>query len=301
MFYFLSLLAGALISVSVLFNGALSEQHGVYFAPVIIHITGLIIISLIVMIARIRPFAEKQKWWLYMGGVIGFITVISNNIAFGRISVSAILAISLLGQTMVGLVIDQYGWLSTPKHLFNKWRIVGLILTLAGIAVMMEGTFDLLAVTVSFIAGLGIIIARTLNGRLADLTDIRTSTFFNYLTGLLTAILIFLFFLFVEGEGVYITAISFSPEVFMYMGGAAGVCLVLILNFTVTKVPAFYLSLLLFIGQVFTGIVIDTIRDGSLSVRILIGGILVTLGLCTDLYLAKVKGTSKKGSIHENS
>ena len=287
MYYFLSLLCGILISVTVAQNGALAQQFGINFSSIFIHITGLIIISAIVMIKHERPFAKKQVWYLYLVGAIGVLTVACNSLAYGRISVSAILALILVGQSVTGLAFDQFGWLGMQKHPFNKRRIIGLLLTIAGIVVMID-RFDFIAVSLSVLAGTIIVISRTLNAKLAELTSVRISTFFNYVVGLSVAIIVFL--LLGKNEPVY-TRLVFSPDFFMYFGGTLGVCLVLTSNIVVTKVSAFYLSLLIFVGQVFTGIIIDAVISGSFSESILIGGILVAAGFCLDIVLGT---TSRK-------
>jgi len=60
-------------------------------------------------------------------------------------------------------------------------------------------------------------------------------------------------------------------------------------NITVVKVSAFYLTLLIFIGQIFSGILIDAVISGEFSARILTGGILVAIGLCVNLLLDRKK------------
>ena len=107
MFYFLSLLSGVLVTVSVFFNGRLSETHSMHLSTVIIHIAGLIVITTIMLIRRENPFAKAQKWYLYAGGAMGVFILVCNNMAFGRISVSAILALLLLGQSLASLFVDQ--------------------------------------------------------------------------------------------------------------------------------------------------------------------------------------------------
>jgi len=57
----------------------------------------------------------------------------------------------------------------------------------------------------------------------------------------------------------------------------------------VPKISAFYLTLLLFVGQVFAGIAIDAIIDQAFSLPIIIGGVLVGAGLCADLLLERWK------------
>ena len=283
MYYFLSLLCGILISVTVVQNGGLAQLYGVHSSSVIIHITGLIVIAAVILIKRERPFAKRQVWYFYLGGAIGVLTVACNNLAFGRISVSAILALILVGQSVMGLAIDQYGLLGMPKHPFNKQRIIGLLITIVGIIVMID-RFDVLAVTLSFVAGITIVVSRTLNARLAELSSIRISTLFNYIVGLIVSAAVFI--ILGNNEAIY-TDFTVSADFYIYFGGALGVCLILISNMIVTKVPAFYLSLLMFIGQVFTGIILDALITRSFSVQILLGGVLVSAGLCTDIVLSR--------------
>ena len=285
MYYILSLLGGLLIAVMVLFNGSLTAQYGLHFSVVFIHITGLLLVSIITLIKRQRPFEKRQPWHLYLGGAIGVMTVAFNNFAFGRISVSAILALTLLGQSVFGLAFDQYGWFGMQKHPFGKHKIAGLLLTICGIAVMID-RFDFFPVVLSFAAGGTIVLSRTLNAKLGEQTSVGISTFYNYLLGLIVSTIIFLLF---GGNEAIHSGIVISADPLIYTGGFLGVILIMVSNIVVTKVSAFYLSLMMFIGQVLTGIIIDALLAGSFSITILIGGILVSAGLCVDLILSRAK------------
>lgn len=289
MYYILSLLTGILISVMVAFNGGLTEQYGIYSATVIIHIVGLILITAAVLVKREKLFEKRYEWFLYLGGAIGVLTTIFNNLAFGRISVSAILALGLFGQSIAGLIIDQHGFMGMPKHPFTKRKIIGLTLILAGIASMINN-FEIIAMVVSFAAGVTIVISRTLNAKLADLTSVRTGTFYNYMVGLIIAIPVFLL---LGRNEIIMMEFAVSSNWFIYLGGVLGVCVVLISNITVVKISALYLTLLIFIGQVFTGIVIDVVITQEMSSRNLIGGILVALGLCINLFLDNRRTSSQ--------
>jgi transporter family-2 protein len=281
MYYFLSLLTGVLISVMVALNGGLTLQYGVYSATVIVHITGLTLISILLLAKRERPFNKRHAWFLYLGGIIGVFTTVFNNLAFGRISVSAILALGLFGQSITGLLIDQYGFFGMPKHPFSKQKIIGLLLILLGIAFMIN-SFEVLAVTVSFAAGVCIVISRTLNAKLADLTSVWVSTFYNYLFGLILTILVF----FILGRNELNSVnIIISPDLYIYFGGMIGVCVVFLSNITVAKISAFYLTLIIFVAQVFSGVLIDMVISQDFSSRNLMGGVLVAIGLCVNLLL----------------
>jgi len=271
-------------------NGGLTTHYGVYTATVIIHIVGLILIVGVVAMKKERFFPARFPWFLYLGGAIGVLTTVYNNLSFGRISVSAILALGLFGQSVTGLVIDQYGFFGMQKHPFSKEKTIGLLLILAGIASMITG-FEVVAVIVSFIAGVNIVLSRTINAKLADRTSVRVSTFYNYFVGLIVAIPVFL--LLGRGEMIF-TSLTLSPRWYIYFGGVLGVCVVLLGNMVVVKVSAFYLTLLIFVGQVFSGVLIDIFLAASVSWRIIVGGVLVTAGLVVNLLLDyRNKGISR--------
>jgi len=285
MYYLFSLVTGILISVMIAFNGALTEHCGVYSATVIIHIAGLLLISIMTISKREHPFSKRQSWYLYLGGAIGVMTTVFNNFAFSRISVTSILALGLFGQSITGLIVDQYGLLNMPRHTFQNRKIFGLLLILCGIISMIDN-FDLLAVLLSFIAGVNLVISRTLNAKLAEYTSIRIGTFYNYLIGLLIAIPVYFL---LGGNEAFSVSFVLSPKVYIYFGGIIGVCVVLLSNIIVIKISAFYLSLLFFIGQVFSGILIDVVISQAFSLRNMIGGIFVAVGLSVNLVLDRKK------------
>jgi len=283
MYYFLSLATGIIISVMIAFNGGLTEQYGVYTATVIIHCVGLMLITLIVLSKRENPFSKKHSWYLYLGGVIGVFTTLSNNLSFGRISVSAILALMLFGQSVAGIIVDQYGLMNMPKHPFAKRKLFGLALVLCGI-ISMIGDFEVIAVLFSFIAGVSIVVSRTFNAKLSSLTSVRVGAFYNYLLGFLVSIPVLLL---LGGHEIAINELAFSPNWYIYFGGILGLGVILLSNITVVKISAFYLTLLVFIGQIFSGVLVDMVISQELSIRNIIGGIFVTAGLCLNLIMDK--------------
>ena len=264
----------------VAINGGLTQQYGLYLATVLIHITGLTVISFIIITKREHVFKVRYAWYLYTGGAIGILTVLFNNIAFGRISISAILALGLLGQGICGLIIDQYGWLGMPKHPFRPSKIIGFVIISVGIIAMIN-SFHLLAVLVSLGSGVTIVVSRTLNAKLGELTSIRQSTFFNYFVGSIGMILIF--FILGRAEWTAARLPSFGQS-WMFLGGALGVMIILLFNIVVVKESAIYVTILSFIGQVFTGLMIDALIFDIFSLPILLGGLCVTLGFCINIY-----------------
>lgn len=280
MYYFASLLIGILVAVMIAVNGGLTTFYGVYSATVIIHIVGLILIGTIIGVRREKPFAKRLPWYLYIGGVLGVATTASVNFAFGKISLSAILALGLFGQSVAGALVDQFGWFGMRKHPFRAHQIPGILLVAGGIGWMMGGDFPIWPVLAVFGSGVLLVISRSYNSRLADETSLYISTFFNYVCGLVTAIPVFL--LLGSHEPVW-AGLMLAPNWWAYLGGAIGVATVWLSNVVVVKIPQLYITLLMFVGQVFTGVLLDALGSGAFSTANLIGGALVALGLALNL------------------
>ncbi|MCL2746949.1 MAG: DMT family transporter [Coriobacteriia bacterium] len=282
MFYFLSLFAGLLITALIASNGGLSAHYGIYTASVIIHIVGLIAMTIVLLIRRESPFAHTAAWILYIGGGIGVLTTLFNNFAFGFITVSALLALNLLGQSVTGLLVDQFGLMGMVKHPFHVRKLAGLALVVAGIIVMID-TFILIPVLISFAAGICIVLSRTINAKLSEKSSVYVSTFYNYVVGLSLSLVALL--ILGQGELGTLSQLSLSLDPLIYLGGLFGAAVVLISNITVMKVSAFYLTLLMFVGQIFSAIIFDMAISQTFEPLLLAGGALVALGLIVDLLI----------------
>lgn len=142
----------------------------------------------------------------------------------------------------------------------------------------------LLFASVAIAAGITNLLARNINSILAEKIGLFEGTFFNYITGLFFSALFLLF----SGEFLNISFGLFKSVPFpAYLGGLIGVFVVSMSSLAASKISAFYLTLIMFLGQLFTGIVLDYLSTGILSVGKLIGGFFVVLGLGYNLLIDK--------------
>ncbi|MEW9078922.1 DMT family transporter [Terrisporobacter glycolicus] len=137
----------------------------------------------------------------------------------------------------------------------------------------------------AILCGVSNVLSRSVNFVLSEKIGMYQSTLFNYILGLSGSFLLLL----ISGETFkLLTPSSYSAPWFVYAGGLLGVVVVTMLSFLSSKVSSFYLTLLLFVGQLFTGIIIDALSTGRISFYQVIGGILVVLGLTYNLYIDKI-------------
>ncbi len=139
-------------------------------------------------------------------------------------------------------------------------------------------------IIISILAGVTIVIGRTINSNLAERIGIFQGTFFNYVVGLLFSIIFLIF----SKETFPTTFNSFSSIPFLaYLGGLLGVITIVISNYMTPRISSFYLTLFIFIGQLFMGVIIDYTNIGTVSIGKVIGGILVLIGLTYNLIVDK--------------
>jgi transporter family-2 protein len=155
------------------------------------------------------------------------------------------------------------------------------------------------AVVATALTGFTIVMNRIINSRLAERIGIFQSTLYNYITGLAVSILFALF----SREAISLKGFDFGAVPFWaYLGGFTGVIVIVLSSYLTPRISALYLTLLLFIGQLFTGIVIDFFNTGDFSWSKLVGGLFVVAGLAYNLILdyrkelEKAKG--KEQAVH---
>lgn len=293
MYHMVSLFTGLIIAVMVALNGSLTLQYGNFNAAVIIHVVGVVFAFLFCRLTKKRIALKKGlPVWLYLGGAIGVLTTVFNNFAYGKISLTSIVALGLFGQTVISLFIDSLGLFGMKKHPFRKSSITGLVFSFTGILVMLDASVDtaLYAVLLSICAGITVVLSRTVNARLSQYAGELQSSFINHVIGLPIAVAIAAV---LEKNSIISSFHEPLPGPWIYLGGVLGVSAVFLCNITVPRVAAFRLTLLTFVGQVFTGIVIDIFAKSEYTESTFIGGVLVAAGIALNMIYEQVLRTKE--------
>lgn len=133
-------------------------------------------------------------------------------------------------------------------------------------------------ILLSILTGVIIVVSRILNTRLSHEIGLIESSYFNYLTGAVTSIVLFL----IMDEHFNFVSLKDVP-LYGYLGGVLGVIIVILNSVVSPKLSAFYVTLLIFVGQLFTGVLIDWLIAGTLPLTKILGGIIVVIGLSFNL------------------
>lgn len=143
-------------------------------------------------------------------------------------------------------------------------------------------------VMLAILAGVSIVVSRVINYVLAQKIGLFQGTFFNYLLGFLGSFILLL----VSGDMMNLFSLSsYQGTWWAYLGGLIGIGTISLSSFLSSKISAFYLTLLLFVGQLFSGMLLDYLVNGDFSLQKVVGGLLVLVGLSYNLW---VDSRSKK-------
>lgn len=301
MYDLLSLLAGVVIAFMVAINGGLTARYGVFGAAVIIHIVGSFFAFLLIKIHNRKILYQRNiPWWMFFGGIIGVLTIVFNNFSYGKISLTSIIALGLFGQTAASLVIDSFGLFGMRKYTFKKSTLIGMSFAAVGILVVLDNSAvsAMYAVTMSLTGGITVVLSRTVNARLSENIGALQGSFINHIVGLPVTVCVL--FLWGGNDPIFID-FSISSNVYVYFGGVLGVLVVLLFNITVPKTPAFRLTLLSFIGQIFAGITLDLITKQGYTETTFNGGLLIAAGVGTNMLIEQAYINIERKEKHDHN
>jgi len=131
-------------------------------------------------------------------------------------------------------------------------------------------------ILITLTSGVLITLLTILNSKLASHIGLLYGTLTNYITGSITALI----FLLLSKNTYTIDITNFNLILgLIFIGGIVGIFVVILSNILIPKISVVYSTLLIFLGQLFAGILIDFFINDIFSIGKLIGGFFVLAGL----------------------
>lgn len=138
MFLLFGLMIGAMLAIQTGVNSRLRQQLGSPFlSSMISFLVGSLFLSLLVSLQS-QPLADfsqhwqQQPFWLWIGGGLGVIALTTNILLFPYLGAVQTTILPILGQIIMGILIDQFGLFDTSQIPFGIWRALGISLVLVG-------------------------------------------------------------------------------------------------------------------------------------------------------------------------
>lgn len=72
-------------------------------------------------------------WWAYLGGLLGTIGLTTNILLFPILGSVQTVIIPIMGQIIMSMLIDHFGWLGTPRELLTIFSLIGIGILIVGV------------------------------------------------------------------------------------------------------------------------------------------------------------------------
>jgi uncharacterized membrane protein YdcZ (DUF606 family) len=142
--------------------------------------------------------------------------------------------------------------------------------------------------------GIIVVITPVLNGQLTIKTSTYKTAHLSFLVGGLSATAIFLIF----GNSIIGTGFLSNTQPLYYSSIFFGVFLILLMNYYSSRIPAFLIVIIPFVGQTITGVLVDYYLIDKFSFTKLIGAGVILIGLYVNAQIEK--RDRKKRLVKEN-
>ncbi len=134
--------AGGLVGMQAPVNSRLGKHVGSFEAATFSFLVGTVALVLILLVARggIGGFGQigRVPWWGLVGGLLGAVYVSVALVAVRTLGATGLTAAVIGGQLAISLVIDRFGLLGVAKHGVDVGRILGVVLLVAGVALIVR-------------------------------------------------------------------------------------------------------------------------------------------------------------------
>ena len=143
MLLLVALAVGGLIPIQTAANSRLRASVGNKpVMPALISFSSALFFAVVATtVLRGNPvpqFSADVPWWGWLGGVMGVCFVLGNILLFPRLGALETVVLPILGQVVMGLLVDRFGLFGAPAMPVSWMRVLGAAVVFAGIVVVLR-------------------------------------------------------------------------------------------------------------------------------------------------------------------
>jgi transporter family-2 protein len=134
--------AGCLVGMQAPINSRLGKSIGGVQAATFSFLVGTAALVLLSAVVRgglgSLGHVGRAPWWALVGGLLGAAFVFVAIESVHTLGASGLTAVVIAGQLAISVVIDRFGLLGIAKEHISASRVVGLVLLVAGVALVVR-------------------------------------------------------------------------------------------------------------------------------------------------------------------
>jgi transporter family-2 protein len=134
--------AGCLVGLQAPINSRLGRSVGTAQAATFSFLVGTVALVLIASfwnggLGNVGHVG-RAPWWALVGGLLGAVYVTVALVAVRTLGASGLTAVVIAGQLLISVAIDRFGLVGVARQQIGAGRIVGLVLLVAGVALVVR-------------------------------------------------------------------------------------------------------------------------------------------------------------------
>ena len=129
------LIGGIAIGLQSPISSLLSDRMGMMESTFIIHFSGAIAASIPLLIMGGGNLSKwrDMPWYALAAGSLGLIVISAASFIIPRAGVVSSIILLVLGQLIMGSILDHFGWLGADVRPLTYQRLLGLSVAMVGI------------------------------------------------------------------------------------------------------------------------------------------------------------------------
>lgn len=130
----IGLIGGVAVGIQSPIAGAISQRLGGTAGSLFVHLSGTLFSALLLLLRG----GEKIKdwytlpWYMFTAGLFGLILYQTIAITLPRLGSTTMITLIIIGQLLVGMIIDHFGWLGVAVHPISFSRVLGVVVLMVG-------------------------------------------------------------------------------------------------------------------------------------------------------------------------
>ncbi|QIW16034.1 hypothetical protein A4G20_06655 [Pasteurellaceae bacterium RH1A] len=214
-----------------------------------------------------QPVLQNVPFWAWLGGVLGMISLTVNVLIFPKLGGVQTAVMPILGQVLMGVLIDTFAWLNAKQIAFSSSRMLGVSLVLLGVvvAVVLPNIKTLNRQThgkglwlwrgLGILGGMGMATQAAVNGELGRvLGSPLTSSLVSFLVGTLGLLFIVLFY---EKSLSHLTKSPKNQPLWIWFGGVLAGLFIFASVWLVPQIGTGSVVMLMLLGLIVGSLLVD--------------------------------------------
>ncbi|HUI89387.1 MAG TPA: DMT family transporter [Anaerolineales bacterium] len=112
----------------------MSQRIGTMAGSFVVHVSGAILSGALLLALGGENLGNWRSlsWYMFLSGSFGVILYLTINQTMPRLGATTALALIIIGQLVMGIVIDQFGWFGVAVRPVDLVRLLGAGLLITG-------------------------------------------------------------------------------------------------------------------------------------------------------------------------